>query len=140
MAERPTWCEYFAGIADATATRADCIRRKVGAVFTYKNRVVSTGYNGTRYPGEEGCLSGACPRGQLTYEEQPAFADYGNCIANHAEANGLLWLVEHSNLQLDQVTVHITCQPCPHCQVLLDTFRIRICYPGKGEPCPITQG
>ena len=135
---RPTWCAYFAGIADATSTRADCIRRKVGAVVTYKNRVIASGYNGTKQPGLPGCLSGACPRGQLTYEQQPEFQNYANCISNHAERNAIEWLLEHSDIPLNQVQIHVTCQPCPDCQALLDEHGVAVCYPGKGEQCPTT--
>jgi dCMP deaminase len=123
-------------MAEATAVRADCVRRKVGAVFTYKNRIVATGYNGTKLPGIPGCLTGACPRGQLSYDEQPAFTGYGNCIANHAETNGVEWLMEHTNLPLHQVVVHITCQPCPDCREKLDLHKIAICYPGMPGACP----
>lgn len=46
------------------ATRADCTRRKVGAVILDTElRVVSTGYNGS-YPGGPSCLAGDCPRGR----------------------------------------------------------------------------
>ena len=138
---RPSWCQYFDGIAEATLERADCIRRKVGAVFTYKNRIISTGYNGTKEPGLPGCLTGACPRGHLSYDEQPAFEGYGNCIANHAETNGLDWILEHCpDIPLDQVVVHVGCQPCPHCQERLDFHKIAVCYPGMPPgPCPIER-
>lgn len=64
MTARVTWPEYYLNIADAVAVRADCTRRKVGAVVVKGNSIVSTGYNGAP-AGEPGCLSdGACPRGQ----------------------------------------------------------------------------
>lgn len=135
--ERPGWCEYFTGIAAAIPVRADCIRRKVGAVITYKHRIVASGYNGTKVPGLPGCLSGACPRGHLTYEEQPEFQNYGNCISNHAERNAVEWLLEHSDIALDQTQIHITCQPCPDCQALLDEHGIAVCYPGMPGSCPV---
>lgn len=63
---RVTWVDYFLGIADSVAVRADCTRRRVGAVVVDAStkHIISTGYNGAA-PGEPGCLSdGACPRGQ----------------------------------------------------------------------------
>jgi dCMP deaminase len=61
---RPSWQDYYLGIADSVAVRADCTRRKVGAVVVKANSIISTGYNGSP-PGEPGCLSdGACPRGK----------------------------------------------------------------------------
>jgi dCMP deaminase len=63
VSNRPGWDSYFFGIADAVARRADCTRRRVGAVLVHDNRVVSTGYNGSP-AGRPGCLDGACPRGR----------------------------------------------------------------------------
>ena len=46
------------GVAEAVAQRADCTRRRVGAVvFDGANRILSTGYNGAP-AGRLGCLSG----------------------------------------------------------------------------------
>lgn len=66
MTDRIDWPDYFLQIADAVAARADCTRRKVGAVVVdaQTRHIISTGYNGAA-PGEPGCLSaGACPRGR----------------------------------------------------------------------------
>ena len=42
--ERPSWDEYFTEIARLVATRSNCESRKVGAVITVDNQIVSTGY------------------------------------------------------------------------------------------------
>lgn len=60
---RPGWDQYFLGIAQAVSARADCTRRKVGAVIVKDRRIVSTGYNGAA-SGEGSCLAGDCPRGR----------------------------------------------------------------------------
>lgn len=66
MTQRVEWRDYFLGIADSVAVRADCTRRQVGAVVVDPStkHIIATGYNGAP-PGEPGCLSdGACPRGR----------------------------------------------------------------------------
>lgn len=118
---RPTWDEYGLELARAASIRGDCTRRQVGAVVMDQNhRIVGAGYNG--YPsGEPGCLSdGACPRGRLTYEEQPAGRGYASsgCKAVHAEVNA----VEHALRSLSweapapELTVYITDEPCEDCR------------------------
>jgi len=93
------------------------------------NRVLSIGFNGTD-PGKPGCLSGACPRGLLSFEEQPAYGDYSNCISRHAEENalrnipGLLGIepaTEYFEEQLrwQSPTMFVTDEPCLNCQILM---------------------
>src|ERR1700743_1304712 len=142
---RPTWVDCFLGIADAVAVRADCTRRKVGAVVVDRKtkHIISTGYNGAA-PGEPGCLSaGACPRGRH-YELVPsAYAhnaglhgcawgdslacsaaatpggsyDTGvhSCIAIHAEANALL----RAGQQARGNWLFCTDKPCDGCMRLI---------------------
>ena len=126
--ERPDWVSYYLAGAKWVSTRADCRRRQVGAILVADdNRVLSIGYNGTD-PGKPGCLSGACPRGLLSYAEQPAMGDYSNCISRHAEHNALLnipgrnpiesmgdwdWLLNQS------ATMFITDEPCSDCRTLM---------------------
>lgn len=90
---RPSFDDYFLGIAEAVAKRADCTRRLAGAVIVDKyQRIVSTGYNGAP-AGKPGCLTaGACPRGRAEAVEPLSSYDTGAgaCIAVHAEANALL--------------------------------------------------
>lgn len=91
---RPSWDEYFFGLSYAAQARADCTRRKAGAVIVdTHHRVIGVGYNGAA-SGIRGCLSdGACPRGQLSDDQLAAYSDYdsgpGRCIAVHAEANAI---------------------------------------------------
>ncbi|MBA7640071.1 hypothetical protein ES703_47735 [subsurface metagenome] len=43
---RPSWDEYFMRITELVASRATCLRRKVGAVLVRNKRILTTGYNG----------------------------------------------------------------------------------------------
>lgn len=127
---RQGWRLYFLGIADAVSVRADCTRRRVGAVVVGQDhQIISTGYNG--YPaGEPGCLSaGACPRGRHFQmgtlclcgaswpctEAVPPGTSYdtgpGACGAIHAEANALL----RAGTRAVGATMYLTDEPCDGC-------------------------
>lgn len=66
---RPGWDEWALGIAYAVGPgptgRADCTRRKVGAIIVEPHRhdIVGVGYNGGPRGGPS-CLKGECPRGR----------------------------------------------------------------------------
>ena len=116
---RPGWHKWAMGIAEAVAERADCSRRKVGAVIVDADRrIVATGYNGAP-AGRAGCLTlGACPRAssdavslQSSYSEGET-----RCIALHAEANALL---RASWEEMKGSTLYVTCEPCYQCQTLI---------------------
>lgn len=122
---RPDWDHYFATLAEAVSTRADCRRRQVGCVIVDEDfRVVSTGYNGAP-AGDPGCLAGACPRGLLAEDELPSFTNYdfgpGRCISLHAEANALLY----AGRAVRGGTAYVTYKPCPTCEKLLAGAGIR---------------
>lgn len=131
---RPSVDEGYLLIAQAVAARADCTRRKVGAVVVQGDRIVATGYNGAP-PGRPGCLSaGACPRGRLTAEQVPPGSSYdtgaGACIAVHAEANALL---RASWADLKGATLYVTDEPCDGCRRLIDATGIaRVVIRDKG--------
>ena len=114
--KRPTWDRYFLGIAIAVSARADCTRRKVGAVIVDTNhRIIGTGYNGAPAGGKS-CLAGECPRGQMSKEQVVPGSSYdtgaGSCIALHAEQNALLY---SNYTQRIGGTIYITCPPCDGC-------------------------
>ncbi len=116
---RPDWDQYFLNLAWAVAQRADCTRRRVGAVIVdADHRVVSVGYNGAP-PGKPGCLTaGACPRGQLSQSAQASGSgDYDHCISIHAEANALLY---SDPIRRKGGTLYCTDSPCAGCQKLID--------------------
>lgn len=109
----PSWDDYFQGIAESVARRADCTRRRVGTVIVKKNRIVATGYNGSPAGGGS-CLKGECPRGlDLT---TPSTPDYSNCIAIHSEANALLYADRD---KCEGATLYCTDQPCDSCWKLI---------------------
>jgi dCMP deaminase len=138
--KRPTWDEYFLGVARSVSARADCTRRLVGAILTdpVTHDILYTGYNGAPR-GEPGCLTAnACPRGQH-YQIFPesitspcacgnnwpchlsveSGTDYdvgrGFCIAIHAEENVLLVAGRAASGK----HMYVTHKPCTMCLRLI---------------------
>ena len=125
---RPTWDEYFLGIAEAVAARSDCERSKVGAVVVKARRIRATGYNGAP-SGLRGCSD--CPR--RTSQAVPGVSSYSagetRCVAVHAEANALLYCDRED---LVGATLYITREPCPDCSKLVQAAGITdVVWPGK---------
>lgn len=56
---RPSFDTYFMKMAELAASRSNCMKKANGAVITFDNRVVSTGYNGTPF-GIVNCMDGGC--------------------------------------------------------------------------------
>lgn len=91
---RMSFDDFFLQLARTYSTRADCTRRRVGAVIVNAdNRAVGLGYNGAE-PGEPGCLSAsACPRGQhypVVNTRSTSLQDFRIC------ACGSSWPCEYS--------------------------------------------
>jgi dCMP deaminase len=79
------WLKSCFQLAETFST---CAKRQYFAVVISPNgRVVGVGYNGSP-PNLGHCTDGACPR---YLENSPNGSNYDNCIAQHAEANALLW-------------------------------------------------
>lgn len=124
---RPDWDTYYLGITKAVSVRADCTRRKVGAVIVDQNdRPLGQGYNGAP-PGKPGCLStGACPRGQMSLIDILPGSSYdtgaGSCIAVHAEVNAVL--DAGGRRACLGATMYITSKPCDGCVRIIEAAGI----------------
>ena len=135
---RPDWDEYFLGIAQAVAERADCTRRKVGAVVVRNHRIVSTGYNGAP-AGHYGCLEGACPRGLRTLDELPSGTPYDAgpesiCIAVHAEANSIIY---GDYDRMVHGVIYVTHEPCAGClKLIMGAGIMRVIMPAGSYDIP----
>lgn len=156
---RPSWDEYFITIAQAVATRADCSRRKVGAVIVKNNRIVATGYNGAP-AGRAGCLEGLCPRGRH-YAVPQNSTEYVNtietpwyvCKCGHTwpcpdaaepgsqyETGPGMCIAVHAEAnallyadrdKCEGATMYLTCSPCQWCYKLIEGAGIvRVKTPG----------
>ncbi len=113
---RPSVDEYYLGIAVAVSARAECVRRKIGAVIVRDQMIISTGYNGAP-PGELSCLDGACPRARAfgPIKAGTGYAESG-CVVIHAEANALLRAGRQRCLK---ATMYISDKSCDLCAPLI---------------------
>jgi dCMP deaminase len=108
--DRPTWDEYYMGIARAVATRSNCVRRRVGALIVVDNAIIATGYNGTPM-GVRNCSEGGCPR--CASDAAPG-EGYDTCICVHAEQNAIVLAARRGNAT-SEGTLYTTLRPCFGC-------------------------
>ncbi|WFD31319.1 dCMP deaminase [Malassezia sp. CBS 17886] len=109
---RPTWDTYFLSLCNLASLRSNCMKRRVGAVIVRKNRVLSTGYNGTPR-GLTNCNEGGCTR---CNGSALCGAQLDECLCLHAEENALLELGRDRGGAEGTLLYCNTC-PCLRCAV-----------------------
>lgn len=118
--ERPSWDNYFMGIAELVAQRATCTRRQVGALLVRDKRIITTGYNGVpagiRHCSEVGCLREALG--------VPSGERHELCRGLHAEQNAIIQAALYG-VSLENTTLYCTNQPCSICSKMLINVRVR---------------
>ena len=112
--ERPSWHEYFMGIARLAATRSTCLRRQVGAVIVKDKKILATGYNGAP-AGLKHCLDIGCLRDKLKI---PSGERHELCRATHAEQNAIVQAALFG-VSINGSTMYSTTQPCVLCTKLI---------------------
>jgi dCMP deaminase len=111
---RPDKQTYNLLLAVAARSRADCLDRRVGAIITRDDRVLSTGYTGTPF-GMPNCSQGGCARcaaGPL--DGAPLTGGYDVCLCVHAEQNAILHASRFGQQTLG-ASMTSTLQPCFGC-------------------------
>lgn len=115
METRPSLDETYLEMAEVLSRRAACTRRQVGTLIVdVDGRIVASGWNGT-LSGELNCTDGGCPRGQMSFDEVPAYSSYENCNAAHSELNALLRAGEKAR----GGTLYCTDVPCHNCSIAI---------------------
>lgn len=116
---------YYMSLAVAVRNNANCWGSEVGAVLVRKDRVISTGYNGTpsRFLN---CREGGCLRCEERHkrDEDPKYESEHQevmegkaldiCLCVHAEQNALLSAARHG-IEVDGSVLYVTHQPCFSC-------------------------
>lgn len=112
--KRPDWDEYFMKIAQVTALRSNCIKRKVAAVIVRDRRVISSGYNGTPR-GTKNCYEGGCPRCNSSAASGTALQE---CLCSHGEENAITQAAYHG-VSVKGATLYTTFAPCLLCTKMI---------------------
>lgn len=120
---RPDWDEYFMKMAELAATRASCLRRKVGAVLVKNKKILATGYNGAPKKISH-CEVSGCLR---TAMEIPSGQRHEICRGVHAEQNLVAQAAFHG-VKTEGATVYCTHQPCIICTKILINAGIEKIY------------
>lgn len=104
---RVGWDVYFMRLAYATAMRASCPRKQVGALVVRPDRrIVASGYNGAPR-GMPSCDEAGCDVRVL-----PGGKPEGSCVRTlHAESNAL----ELAGSGAHGCTLYVSCIPCREC-------------------------
>jgi dCMP deaminase len=118
---RPSWDQYFSTISEVVASRATCLRRKVGAVIVRDKQILATGYNGTP-KGEHHCV--VCERQRLNIEPG---THYELCKSVHAEANAIIQAAKHG-VMIDGADIYVTDEPCIMCRRMIVNAGIERVY------------
>ncbi len=118
---RPSWDEYFIGMANYVATRATCDRGRSGCVIVRDKRVISTGYVGSP-PGLPHC-------DDVGHEMHKVVGEDGvesmHCIRTaHAEQNAIAQAARFG-VSLDGATIYCRMVLCYTCAKLAITAGIK---------------
>ena len=130
--DRPTWDEYFMGIAELTARRSTCLRRNVGAVIVQDRHIVATGYNGAPRGIDHCAQRGGCLREELGI---PSGERHELCRALHAEQNAIIQAATFGQ-SIEGATIYITHAPCIICSKMIINAGINKIIVGAEYPDP----
>jgi len=103
---RPSWDQYWIGIAHEVAKRATCDRAQVGCVLVREKQLLTTGYKG------------ACS-GLPSCDEVGHLMHNGRCVRTlHAEQNAIIQAALHG-VSTQGCTAYVTHYPCILCAKML---------------------
>ncbi|MDR3295153.1 MAG: cytidine/deoxycytidylate deaminase family protein [Clostridiales Family XIII bacterium] len=128
--ERPSWDDYFMEMAEVTAKRSTCLRRKVGAVIVQDKHIMAAGYNGAPQGIAHCDQRGGCLREKLGI---PSGERHELCMALHAEQNAIVQAAALGQ-SIAGATMYITHQPCVICAKMIINGGIKKIIVKEGYP------
>ncbi len=133
--KRPSWDEYFMQITELVASRATCLRRKVGAIIVKDKRILATGYNGPP-SGLPHCDElGGCLRDKLNV---PSGERHEISRAVHAEQNAIIQAARFG-VSIDGATMYVTNHPCFICAKMIINAGIKKIVVKEGYPDELSK-
>ena len=131
---RPSWPEYFMGIAKMVSARSTCLRRYVGAILVKEKRILATGYNGAP-SGVKHCEEVGCLRQDTSV---PSGMRHELCRGLHAEQNAIIQAAYHG-ISITGATLYCTNKPCVICSKMLINAGIGTIYYDQGYNDPLAD-
>ena len=128
--DRPSWDEYFMGMAELTAKRSTCLRRHVGAVIVKDRHIIATGYNGAPRGVAHCSEIGGCLREEMNI---PSGERHELCRALHAEQNAIIQAATLGQ-RIEDGDIYITNQPCVICAKMIINAGIKRIVVRDGYP------
>ncbi len=116
------------------ASRANCVRRQVGAVIVRDNNILATGYNGPP-TGAQHCDTVGCIRIDM---EIPSGERHELCRGLHAEQNAIIQAAVNGTSIKDSV-IYTTTHPCVVCAKMIINARIKEIIFAEGYPDELSE-
>ncbi len=113
--QRPSWDDYFLGIADSVSTRATCDRGRSGCVIVRDKQILVTGYVGapSHLPH---CDDAGHEIKKVVHEDGSATE---HCVRTvHAEQNAICQAAK-LGISIDGATLYCRMTPCKVCAMLI---------------------
>jgi dCMP deaminase len=131
--QRPSWSQWYLGIAQKIAERSVCLHRQVGAILVREHQIISAGYNGP-LSGHEHCAAlGGCVR-----EGVPSGQRMELCRGTHAEQNAIDYAARFGNI-VKGASLYTTHFPCSWCaKSIVQAGIVRVIY-GADYPDPLAK-
>lgn len=112
---RPSWDDYFMGVADTVSQRATCDRGRSGCVIVRDKQILVTGYVGSPM-GLPHCDEVGHLFKQVTHEDGRTT---NHCMRTvHAEQNAMCQAARRG-IGLDKATLYCRMTPCRTCAMLI---------------------
>jgi dCMP deaminase len=113
--QRPSWDDYFMGVADTVSQRATCDRGRSGCVIVRDKQILVTGYVGSPM-GLPHCDEVGHLFKQVTHEDGRIT---NHCMRTvHAEQNAICQAARRG-ISLDKAPLYCRMTPCRTCAMLI---------------------